>query len=150
MKSAKDFIGTEVYSNGKNIGRITDIIFDVRNKKIKGLTCVSNLGIIRSRFYVPENGVIILDPKGTLVDKDKIEYKKSFYEEYSDFGISKNSDYGYNSLGDIFVDPENRKILSVSIKKGFIDDLIFGREIKDISDISLTNKGQIIINENRR
>ena len=49
-------------------------------------------------------------------------------------------------MGDFYFDPLNLELESVSIKKGFLDDLIYGRDIVDIKNISMTEKGLIIVN----
>ena len=68
-------------------------------------------------------------------------------EEYSGFGITRDSDYFAGSVGDIYIDPETHRMHSVSVKQGLLDDLIFGRAVFEAKDISLTDKGQIIINK---
>ncbi len=148
MDAISSYIGTDVYCSGKIIGRISDFLIDVSKKDIGGITCISNTGILRSRFYVDKSGITHLDRNGAVINKNKIRYKKALNEEYADsgFGIYRDKDYFAGSLGDIYFDPISLTIESVSIKKGFIDDIIFGRDIVSIKDISITDKGLIIVN----
>lgn len=139
MEAISSFIGCEVYAGGKVIGRITDFFIDLKNKSIKGIVCLSNTGIIRTKFFVEKSGIIHLDRNGAVVDKNKINYKKSFYEEYS--VISPKNDYFNGSMGDVYIDEDTLKIKSISVKKSFLDDLIFGREFFDIDEITFTEKG---------
>ena len=44
-------------------------------------------------------------------------------------------------MGDVYIDEDTLKIKSISVKKSFLDDLIFGREFFDINEITLTEKG---------
>lgn len=145
LEAVSSFIGTNVYCNGKVIGRITDIVMDMSAKKIKSLKCISNTGIIRSKFFVTEEGILHLDRNGAVIDKNSIVYNMK--EEYSGFGITRDSDYFAGSVGDIYIDPETHRMHSVSVKQGLLDDLIFGRAVFEAKDISLTDKGQIIINK---
>ena len=142
------YIGTDVFCNGKIIGRITDFLINIPNKDISGITCLSNSGIIRSKFFVSRSGILHLDRNGAVIDKEKIRYKKSFNEEYaqSGFGIYKDKEYLSGSVGDMYFDPLTLKIQSVSVKKGFLEDAIYGREVVDINNISMTEKGLIIVN----
>ncbi len=142
MEAISSFVGTDVYLNGKVIGRITDFLIDCKNKSIKGIACISNTGIIRSKFYVEKNGILHLDRNGVVIDKSKVRYKK-FIEEYS--VISPQSEMIYGGMGDIYIDPSTLLIKSVSIKRGFLDDLIFGREFLDIDEITMTEKGIVKI-----
>ncbi|MBE7092437.1 MAG: hypothetical protein E7365_04585 [Clostridiales bacterium] len=148
MEALSSYIGIDVYCQGKIIGRITDFLINITQKDIGGITCIGNSGIIRNKFYVDKSGIKHLDRNGAVIDKDKIRYKRFFYEEYaqSGFGIYKDKDYFAGSVGDIYFDPVKLKIDSVSVKKGFIDDMIYGRDIVDIKNISMTEKGLIIIN----
>ena len=148
MDTLSSYIGTDVFCNGKIIGRITDFLINIQNKDISGITCLSNSGIIRSKFYVSKSGILHLDRNGAVIDKEKIRYKKSFIEEYaqSGFGIYKDKDYLSGSVGDMYFDPVSLKIQSVSVKKGFLDDAIYGREVVDIKNISMTEKGLVIVN----
>lgn len=148
MDTLSSYIGTDVFCNGKIIGRITDFLINIQSKNIGGITCLSNSGIIRSKFYVSRSGILHLDRNGVVIDKEKIRYKKSFDEEYaqSGFGIYRDKDYLSGSVGDMYFDPLTLKIESVSVKKGFLDDAIFGREIVDIKNISMTEKGLVIVN----
>lgn len=139
MEAISSFIGCEVYAGGKVIGRITDFFIDLKNKSIKGIVCLSNTGIIRTKFFVEKSGIIHLDRNGAVVDKNKINYKKSFYEEYS--VISPKNDYFNGSMGDVYIDEDTLKIKSISVKQSFLDDLIFGREFFDIDEITFTEKG---------
>ncbi len=144
METISSFIGTDVYCNGKVIGRITDFLIDFRNKYIRGINCISNTGIIRTPFIVDKSGIMHLDRNGVVVDGKKISYKKIYLEEYSNIGISRGTDFSSGSMGDIYFDTDTLELRSVSVKKGFLDDLIYGREILDINDISLTDKGIIV------
>ncbi|MBR2860327.1 MAG: hypothetical protein IKB86_00580 [Clostridia bacterium] len=146
MESIRSFIGTEVYCEGKIIGRITDFLIKISSKEISGLTCISNRGIIRGKFFVNKDGILHLDKNGAVVDKKSVKYKKSFNEEYagSGFGVQKDNDFFSGSVGDIYFNPVTLEILSVSVKKGFVDDLLFGRDIVSVQDISMTEKGLII------
>lgn len=148
MERASSYIGTDIYCGGKIIGQITDFLIDVPNKCISGITCISNTGIIRSRFFVTKEGIRHLDRNGVVIDKKHIKYRREFHEEYakSGFGISRDADFFTGSVGDIYFDPSTLDISSVSVKRGFLDDLIFGRDIVDIHDISMTDRGLIIIN----
>ncbi len=148
MDTLSSYIGTDVFCKGKIIGRITDFLINIQNKDISGITCLSNSGIIRSKFYVSKSGILHLDRNGAVIDKEKIRYKKSFDEEYaqSGFGIYKDKDYLSGSVGDMYFDPVSLKIQSVSVKKGILDDAIYGREVVDIKNISMTEKGLIIVN----
>ncbi len=148
MEALSSYIGTDVYCQGKVIGRINDFLIDISQKDIGGITCIGNSGIIRSKFYVEKSGIMHLDKNGAVVDKNKIRYKKNFDEEYtiSGFGIYKDKDYFAGSVGDIYFDPVKLEINSVSVKKGLLDDAIYGRDIIDINNISMTEKGLIIVN----
>lgn len=148
MEALSSYIGIEVYCQGKVIGRITDFLINISQKDIGGITCTSNTGIIRSKFYVDKSGIMHLDRNGAVIDKNKIRYKKSFDEEYSrsGFGIYKDKDYFAGSVGDIYFNPVELNIESVSVKKGFLDDLIYGRDIVDIKNVSMTEKGLVLIN----
>ena len=144
METVSSFIGTDVCCNGKVIGRITDFLIDFRNKYIRGINCISNLGIIRTPFIVDKSGILHLDRNGVVVDAKKIRYKKMYIEEYSNIGISQKNVFSSGSMGDVYFDPDPLELKSISVKKGFLDDLIFGREILDINDISVTDKGIIV------
>ena len=148
MDTLSSYVGTEVFCKGKIIGRITDFLINVQNKDVAGIICLSNTGIIRSKFYVDKSGILHLDKNGIVVDKNRIRYKKSFDEEYaqSGFGIIRDRDYLSGSVGDMYFDPLTLKIQSVSVKKGFLDDALYGREIVDIKNISMTEKGLVIVN----
>ncbi len=148
MDTLSSYIGTDIFCNGKIIGRITDFLINIKNNDISGITCISNTGMIRTKFYVDKSGIMHLDRNGAVVEKEKIRYKKSFDEEYaqSGFGIYKDKDFFSGSVGDMYFDPVSLKIESVSVKKGFIDDLIYGRDVVDIKNISMTEKGLIIVN----
>ncbi len=148
MEALSSYIGIDVYCQGKVIGRITDFLININDNNIGGITCISNTGIIRSKFYVDKSGIMHLDRNGAVIDKSKIRYKKSFDEEYSQsgFGIYKDKDYFAGSVGDMYFDPINLNLESVSIKKGFLDDVIYGRDIVDIKNISMTEKGLVIVN----
>lgn len=148
MEALSSYIGIDVYCQGKVIGRITDFLINITKNDIGGITCISNSGIIRSKFYVDKSGIMHLDRNGAVIDKSKIRYKKSFDEEYSQsgFGIYKDKDYFAGSVGDMYFDPVKLNIESVSVKKGFLDDLIYGRDVVDIKNISMTEKGLIMIN----
>lgn len=139
MEAISSYIGCDVYAGGKVIGRITDFLIDLKNKNIRGISCLSNTGIIRTRFYVEKSGIIHLDRNGAVVDKRMIKYKKTFLEEYS--VISPQKDFFNGSMGDIYIEPHTLSIKSVSVKRGFLDDLIYGRDFFDIDDITLTEKG---------
>ena len=139
MEAISSYIGCDVYAGGKVIGRITDFLIDLKNKNIRGITCLSSTGIIRTRFYVEKSGIVHLDRNGTVVDKRMIKYKKSFFEEFS--VISPQRDFFNGSMGDIYIEPHTLKIKSVSVKRGFLDDIIYGRDFFDIDDITLTEKG---------
>lgn len=145
MERASSYIGVDIYCGGKVIGRITDFIIDARKKSVSSIKCISNTGIIRLEFTVPKSGILHIDRNGVVVDKNKISYKKN-NEEYSQdtLGIYNDTRLFSGSPGDVYFEPGTFKLSAVSIKKGLIDDVLFGREIVDINDISLTNKGQII------
>ena len=145
MEAVSSFIGTNVYCKGRVIGRITDVVMDMTAKKIKSLKCLSNTGIIRSKFYVLEDGILHLDRNGAVIDKNSIVYNMK--EEYSGFGLTGDSDYYAGSVGDIYIDPVTHRMHSISVKQGLLDDLIFGRAVFEAKDISLTDKGQIVINK---
>ncbi len=144
MDTVSSFIGTDVYCNGKIIGRITEFLIDYKNKLISGINCISNTGIIRTPFFVGKAGILHLDRNGVVVDGKKIKYKKEYTEEFSSIAFSRQNDFFSGSMGDIYFDPITLELKSVSIKKGFLDDLIYGREILDINEISLTDKGVIV------
>lgn len=148
METLSSYIGTDIFCNGKIIGRITDFLINIKDNDISGITCISNTGVIRTKFYVDKSGIMHLDKNGAVVNKDKIRYKKSFDEEYaqSGFGIYKDKDFFSGSVGDMYFNPVDLKLESVSVKKGFIDDLIYGRDIVDIKNISMTEKGLVIVN----
>ena len=133
MEAISSYIGCDVYAGGKVIGRITDFLIDLKNKNIRGITCLSNTGIIRTRFYIEKSGIIHLDRNGAVVDKRMIKYKKIFLEEYS--VISPQKDFFNGSMGDIYIEPHTLAIKSVSVKRGFLDDLIYGRDYFDLDDI---------------
>lgn len=139
MESINSYIGCDVYAGGKVIGRIYDFLIDFKNKNIFGIICLSNTGIIRTKFYVEKTGVLHLDRNGAVIDKSKINYKKKFDEEYS--RIYSQSEFRNGSIGNLYIDPETLEFKSVSVKKSFLDDLIYGREFFDINDITLTEKG---------
>lgn len=139
MEAISSFVGTDVYCNGKIIGRISDFLIDLKNKSIRGVTCISNTGIIRTKFYVEKSGIMHLDRNGAVIDKQKIRYNKMFLEEYS--LISPQNDFSNGGMGDIYFDPSTLQLKSVSIKRGFLDDLIYGREFVNIDEISITEKG---------
>ena len=69
MEAISSYIGCDVYAGGKVIGRITDFLIDLKNKNIRGISCLSNTGIIRTRFYVEKSGIIHLDRNGAVIDK---------------------------------------------------------------------------------
>ena len=142
MEAISSFIGTDVYLNGKVIGRIIDFIIDCKNKSIKGISCISNTGIIRSKFFVLREGILHLDRNGVVIDKSKIRFDK-LNEEFS--VISPANDMTYGGMGDIYFDPSTLLIKSVSIKRGFLDDLIYGREFLNIDEITMTEKGIVKI-----
>ena len=144
MDTVSSFIGTDVYCNGKVIGRITEFLIDYKNKLIRGINCISNTGIIRTPFFVAKAGILHLDRNGVVIDGKRIKYKKEYAEEYSSIGFSRQNEFFSGSMGDIYFDPSTLELKSVSIKKGFLDDLIYGREILDINEISLTDKGVIV------
>ena len=148
METLSSYIGTDIFCKGKIIGRITDFLINTKDNNISGITCISNIGVIRTKFFVDKSGILHLDKNGAVVDKEKIRYKKSFDEEYaqSGFGIYKDKQFFSGSVGDMYFDPVNLKIESVSIKKSFIDDLIYGRDVVDIKNISMTEKGLVIVN----
>ncbi len=147
MESAASFVGTDVYAGGRVIGRVTDLMIDTKKKKISGIACVSNIGIIRGSFFVRADGMLHIDRNGIVVDKNAVCYKKRFGEEYaaSGFAVYGNESFLSGSVGEIYFDPATLKIESVSVKRGFIDDLIFGREILSADDVAITDKGIVII-----
>ena len=148
MDTLNSYIGTDIFCKGKIIGRITDFLINVKDNNISGITCISNTGVIRTKFFVDKSGILHLDKNGAVVEKEKIRYKKTFDEEYaqSGFGIYKDKDFLSGSVGDVYFDPISLKIESVSVKKGFVDDLIYGREIVDIKNVSMTEKGIVVVN----
>ncbi len=139
MEALNSYIGCDVYAGGKVIGRINDFLIDTKNKSIGGISCISNTGIIRTRFFVDKAGIIHLDRNGVVVEKKKIRYEKKFMEEYSQ--ISSGNEFLNGSMGNVYIDPDTLMLKSVSVKRSFFDDLIFGRDFFDIDDISLTEKG---------
>ena len=148
MEALSSFIGIDVYLSGKVVGRISDFLIDTHNKTVSGIACVSTVGIIRSRFFVKRGGILHLDRNGVVVDKSYIRYKKAFDEEYSSggFGVYRDKEYSKGSMGDMYFDHSTLKIESVSIKNGFLDDLIYGRDIVSVNDVSMTDKGIIVVN----
>lgn len=139
MEAISSYVGCDVYAGGKVIGRVTDFFIDLKNKNIRGISCLSNTGIIRTKFFVEKSGILHLDRNGIVVNKQMIKYKKSFLEEYS--GIVPQRDFFNGSMGDIYIEPDTLKLKSVSVKRGFLDDLIYGRDFFDINEITLTEKG---------
>lgn len=150
MEAVRSFLGTDVYSSGKVIGRVTDFLINTKNNTIGGIECLSKTGIIRSKFFVDSRGIRHVDKNGIVIDKNYISYKKQFNEEFAaDFAISHDNRFSSGSVGDFYFDPITFKLNSVSVKNGFLDDLIFGRDIIPINDVSVTNKGMVIL-KNRR
>lgn len=146
MESLGSFVGTEVYCKGKIIGRINDFIIDTKHKVIEAISCTSSVGIIRGKFFVSRDGILHLDRNGVVVDKNKVSYKRAYLEEYGFFGIFRENDYFSGSMGDIYFDPITFELQSVTIKKSFLDDILYGREVVDIKDVSMTEKGLVIVN----
>ena len=139
MDALSSFIGCDVYAGGKVIGRVSDFFIDLKNKCVCGITCLSNTGIIRTRFYVEKSGILHFDRNGVVVDRRQIKYNKSFLEEYS--VITPKTDFSNGSMGNVYIEPDTLSIKIVSVKRSFFDDLIFGREFFDIDEITLTEKG---------
>lgn len=146
MEAVSNLTGISVLCDGREIGKVIDIIIDMKEKKVKGLKCRSNFGIIRTPFFIKEKGIVRIDGKSAVADRKYITY--GFKEEFaqSGFGIYRDNGFFAGSVGDIYIDTETLFIRSVSAKKGLIDDIVYGRERYDAKDISLTNKGLIIVN----
>ncbi len=148
METISSFIGTDIYCDGTVIGKITDLSVDIHKKTLFGLQGIKNYGLIREKFFVDKSGILHLDRNGAVIKKSAIKHKKFFGEEYgrSNFDIFKNNDFYSGSVGDFYIEAATMEILGVSVKQSFLDDLIFGREIVNIDNISLTDKGLVIIN----
>ncbi len=146
LEAVSDLTGISVFCDGREIGKVTDVIMDMKEKKVKGLKCRSNFGILRTQFFVKEKGIIRIDKNSAEADKKYITYGMKEEFAQSGFGIYRDNGFFAGSVGDIYIDTETRFIDSVSVKKGFIDDIVYGRESFDAKDISLTNKGLIIVN----
>ena len=110
MEAISSYVGCDVYAGGKVIGRVTDFFIDLKNKNIRGISCLSNTGIIRTKFFVEKSGILHLDRNGIVVNKQMIKYKKSFLEEYS--GIVPQRDFFNGSMGDIYIEPDTLQNLS--------------------------------------
>lgn len=143
MEKLSDFVGTDVYSDGKKIGRITDFFISPREKKITGFSGVTTSGLIRNEFFVTRAGIMHIDKNGCVVDNKKIFYKRRYAEEFGEMAVFSPGILSDNSIGDIYFDSDNLKISRISIKKSFFDDVIYGRETVDIDDVTISKKGVI-------
>ena len=140
MEAASAFIGVNVHCGGKVIGRITALMIDFKKKEIGGLACVSTNGLFRRRFFVKKEYILHLDRHGAVVEKHP------FTEEYGRIGAAKEADFVFGSVGEAYFDPATLKLQSVSIKRGLLDDLLYGRDIVDANNVSLSDQGVVIIN----
>lgn len=141
MERLSEYLGADIFIDGKKAGRITDFFISPRQKKISGLSGITSRGLVRNGFFIPRSGILHLDKNGCVADGKKIFYTLALSEEIGD--ISVYSTIGSDRIGDVYFLPETLEIKRLSIKKGFFDDLIFGRETVDISDIFITGKGKI-------
>lgn len=138
MEKASDVIGAPVYVNGKAIGTVTELLVDKR--EIAGLTGLTNTGIVRGKFFVGKRGILKMSRDAVLVAADALKYRKNFTEEYGRFGVYKENDL-LSRVGDLYFDPATLTIESASVKKGFWDDLLYGRETVPMATATMTSKG---------
>ena len=144
MEKASNVIGAPVYVNGKVIGNVTEILVDKR--EIAGLTGLGNTGIIRSKFFVAKRGILKMGRDAVLAAVGAVRYRKNFIEEYGRFGVYRENDL-LSKVGDLYFDPVSLTIESASVKKGFWDDLIYGRETVPMQMATMTSKGFFTQNE---
>jgi uncharacterized protein YrrD len=143
MEKLSDFVGTDVYCDGKKIGRITDFYISPREKRITGFSGLTTSGLIRNEFFVSRAGILHIDKNGCVVDNKKLFFKRNYAEEYGEMAVFSTGIFADNSIGDIYFEPENLNLERISIKKSFFDDIIFGRETVDINDVTISKKGII-------
>lgn len=143
MEKLSDFVGTDVYADGKKMGRITDFYISPRDKKITGFLAITTSGLIRNEFFVSRGGILHLDKNGCVVDNKKIFFKGNFAEEYGEMPVFSKGLFSDNSIGDIYFEPDTLQLERISIKKSFFDDVVFGRETVDINEVTLSKKGII-------
>lgn len=143
MEKLSEFVGTDVYCDGKKLGRITDFYISPREKKITGFLGLTTSGLIRNEFFVTRGGILHIDKNGCVVDNKKLFFKGKYVEEYGEMPVFSSGVFSDNSIGDIYFEPETLNMERISIKKSFFDDIIFGRETVDINEVSISKKGII-------
>ena len=147
MEKLSEFVGTDVYCDGKKIGRITDFYISPRKKEITGFSGLTTSGLIRNEFFVTCGGILHIDKNGCVIDSKKLFLKEKYIEEYGEMPVFSSGVFSDNSIGDIYFEPESLKMEKISIKKSFFDDIIFGRETVDINEVSISKKGIIKMEE---
>lgn len=138
MERLSDYLGIEVYSSGKNIGVISDFFIAPKEKVISGFMGKTNF-LFGKNFFVSRQGILHIDRNGCVVDGKKVFYNRLYAEEYGEISLTSNS----NEIGEIYFDASNMQPKSLSIKKSFFEDVVFGREIVDIDQIIISKNGLI-------
>ncbi len=157
MKRGDEIIGLPVINkrDGKQVGRIKDIVYQNGKKKIQGLI-IQREGLLKKNRFIPLEDIVILGDVSVIVNVKRehgstnIEASANL-EEFSDtLGASVITKEGseLGQISNIIIDEKTGLVEGFEISKGFFDDVFNGRRlVTKLNHIEFINGKLVVFDE---
>jgi len=132
--------------NGERIGAVSEVRYTPGRKKIDGILIQDHKRLSNS-IYIPLNKIIIFGEAAVIVKEDYLCERKEPEKPSQIFGITVMDLDGreIGTISDIVFDSEEGTVVGYEISKGFIDDLMNGRNLLTGDSIYHLNGDVLVI-----
>lgn len=153
MQKMSDYLGVEIRAakTDKKLGEISDFSFKPGDTKLRGVIGIG-MGLLKSRFFLPVDGIVSLEEEKLVADSEKIRQLKrnEHLEEYGNIiGLAVEDDTHYYNgrIAEVYFSPVSFEVYHTTIKRGFLDDMITGREVVPVSSLAISDKGLTVVSK---
>lgn len=132
-------------ANGKRIGIVSDVQYTPGRKRIDGIIVLDNQRFSGS-IYVPLDNIITFGQAAVIVKENYMEGREA-KRSMSILGriVIRDDGQEVGTISDIVFDSTDGHVVGYEISKGFIDDLINGRNLLPENILSQTDGDVFII-----
>lgn len=155
MKKISDIAGMKVLdSRGKLIGEVEKVVYSRSRNKIPGIILkrnrlIKNHTAVQFKDIISFGGdVLIINPNSTVNPSNVVEISRIFEEELDITGYRVYTSEGIEigTIKDLLFDETSGVVQGYLLAGDFVEDLMNGRKILRLDDISIIGEGTIILN----
>lgn len=144
-----------INKKGEKLGRVYDLIFDAKNKRVTGLIICNTL--VSEKYYCLGLERLVHYKEFLEIDQEIFKIKKSIISKnkllllrhYLNMEIKDKKGRSQGKLIDMFINVLEGNLIALIISNGFFEDLLNGRNIISVSEADKFGEDSIVIDVNK-